>query len=389
MEGDNGKWRRLMSLDALRGFDMLLIMGLGSVMTGLCALLGCGTDCFLARQFEHVEWNGLRLEDTIFPLFLFLAGVTWPFSYARQRECGTSGRGVVWKCLKRAVILFVLGLVYGGLLRGNLRMGSVLGRIGVAWAIGAFLYMYFRPRTLAVLAILIPVAYWMLLYFVPAPDALTLAVPDNLAYIREYGTGPYSIVGNLSGWVERHFMPGVLKPYTGIMDNQSVLGCIPAVATALFGILAGEFLRTSRALAPIRRIGLMLGAAAILMALGLTIAFGFGEMSMPINKKLWSASFTFVVGGYSIAMLALFHWVVDVCGWSRWTFPLRVIGMNSITIYMAIPVLGLDRVSSYVFGGVVSLMPSAAQQFGTGLAFVVTCWSLLYFLYRNNIFLKV
>lgn len=381
--------KRLLSLDALRGLDMLMIMGMGEVIVALCGVFGFGADCSLARQFSHVEWNGLRFEDTIFPLFLFLAGVSWPFSCASQRARGASTGAIVLRCVKRAAILFLLGLIFGGLLKGNVRMGSVLGRIGVAWMVGAFLHMGFRVRTLVILAILIPIAYWLLIYFVPAPDALTLAIPENLGYVRDYGTGPYSIIGNLSGWVELHFVPGVLQPYMGIADNQSVLGYIPAVGTALLGILSGEFLRSSRAMRPVKRIGLMVLAAVTLVALGLAIATCFGEMSMPVNKKLWSASFTFAVGGYSVAMLALFHGVVDVLGWKRWTFFFSVIGMNSIFIYMAMPILGLGGISKYLFAGLVSLLPVALQPLGTSVAFVATCWLLLYFLYRKKVFFKV
>ena len=110
---------------------------------------------------------------------------------------------------------------------------------------------------------------------------------------------------------------------------------------------------------------------------------------MPVNKKLWSASFTFVVGGYSVAMLALFHGVVDILGWKRWTFFFRVIGMNSIFIYMAMPILGLGGISKYLFAGLVSLLPVALQPLGTSVAFVATCWFLLYFLYRKKVFFKV
>ena len=292
------KGKRLLSLDALRGFDMLLIMGLGEIVIALCAALGFGTDCALAQQFRHVEWDGLRLEDTIFPLFLFLAGVSWPFSCASQRARGASTGAIALRCVKRAAVLFLLGLIFGGLLKGNVRMGSVLGRIGVAWMVGAVLYLCFRVRTLAVLALAIPIAYWLLLWFVPAPDALTLVIPEKFAYVKDFGTGPYSIVGNVSGWVDRHFMPGVLSPYRGIADNQSALGYIPAVGTALLGILSGEFIRLKGETMPAaRRIPLMFLAAAALVGLGLAIASCFGEMSMPVNKKLWSASFTFVVGG--------------------------------------------------------------------------------------------
>ena len=381
---------RLQSLDALRGFDMLMIMGMGGVLVRLCVACGWGADCWFARQFEHVEWNGLRFEDTIFPLFLFLAGVSWPFSYAKQRERGASTGTIVLRCARRAAVLFLLGLVYGDLLQGTLRMGSVLGRIGVAWMVGALLYMFCRARTLAVLALAIPVAYWLFLYFVPAPDALTLAVPEKLAFVRDFGTGPFSIVGNLSGWVDRHLMPGVLSPYAGIADNQSALGYVPAVGTALLGILSGSFLRRNLdTMRPGRRVGLLFLSAAVLVGLGLAVANCFGEMSMPINKKLWSASFTFVVGGYSVAMLALFHWIVDVCGFVRWSFFFRVIGMNSITIYLAQKFIPFNAIAGTVFGGFAGLFPAPVSRLVLSVAYVALCWLFLLFLYRKNVFLKV
>lgn len=381
---------RLKSLDALRGFDMLLIMGLGPVVVNLCVVCGWGADCALARQFEHVEWNGLRLEDTIFPLFLFLAGVSWPFSCSRQVEKGASRRQIVLKCLKRAVILFTLGLVHGGLLDGRLRMGSVLGRIGLAWFFGSMLYLYCRIWQLLVLSFLLPIGYWLLLAFVPAPDALTLAVPESLAFVREYGTGSFSIVGNLSGWVDRHIMPGVLQPYTGIADNQSVLGVIPAVGTALFGILSGELIcRTRESMKDSMRLLILIGCAATLIVAGITVATSFGEMSMPVNKKLWSASFAFIVGGYSILMLAVFHWIVDVIGCEKWIFFFEVIGMNSITIYLAQRFIPFDAMARNVFGGVCGLFPQPVAVLLLSVGELAISWLFLFFLYRKKVFLKV
>lgn len=382
---------RLLSLDALRGFDMLMIMGIEGVVMSLCVACGWGTDCWLAQQFQHVEWNGLRFEDTIFPLFLFLAGVSWPFSCARQMEKVRARGEIALKCVRRAAILFVLGLVCGGLLRGQVRMGSVLGRIGIAWMFAAFLHLWLRRTwALAALAVALPVAYWLLLAFVPAPDALTLVVPEKFAFIREFGTGPFSIVGNLSGWMDRTFRPGVLISYTGIADNQSMLGYIPATGTALLGILTGEFVRRTRAtLASGRRIVLLLAAAAVLVVLGLTVAHGFGALSMPINKKLWSASFTFVVGGYSVAMFALFHWIVDVRGYVRWTFFFRVIGMNSITIFMAQRFIPFGAIAKNVLGGAAGALPEAWGSVVLSVGTLLVGWLFLYFLYRKNVFLKV
>ena len=381
---------RLESLDALRGFDMLLIMGLGPVVVDCCVLLGFGSDCFLARQFAHVEWNGLRLEDTIFPLFLFLAGVSWPFSLAAQRKRGRTNAQIILRCLRRAALLFLLGLVYNGLLEGTLRMGAVLSRIGVAWCVGAVLSLYLNRKILAVLAVGIPIAYWLLLYFVPAPDALTLVVPPGQEIVRQFGTGPFSIVGNLSGWIDRHFMPGILCPYVGIADNQSALGYIPAVGTALLGILFGGYIRETRETLSVPARSLrMLCVAVGLVALGAFIAFGCGGMSMPVNKKLWSASFTFIVGGYSAAMLALFHLVFDGFGCPRLSFFFRVIGMNAITIYLARRIVPFDVLSNFFFGAVSKAVPPSASALVISIGVVVLGWAFLYFLYRKDIFLKV
>ena len=389
-EGVKDGSARLWSLDALRGFDMLMITGLSGVLINFLAMLGVDRDSAFILQFSHVEWNGLRFQDTIFPLFLFLAGVSWPFSYASQRNRGISTRQSVLKCIKRAAVLFLLGLIYAGLLSCKLRMGTVLGRIGIAWMAGALLYMFCRRRTLFALAFAIPIAYWMLLYFVPAPDASTVAIPEKLAHIKEFGTGPFSIVGNLSGWIDRTFMPGMLFPYTGIADNQSALGFIPAIGTALLGILAGDFVhRTRETMAGGIRVMWMLAAAAALAVIGLVIANCFGEMSMPVNKKLWSASFVFVVGGYSLAMFALFHWIIDVLGFVRWTFFFRVVGMNSITIYLAYKFIPFAVIAERIFGGLALRLPAAAGEFALSLASLAVSWSFLLFLYRHKVFLKV
>jgi len=369
---------------------MLMIMGFATLVTSVCTWLGFGVDCALAQQFKHVEWNGLRFEDTIFPLFLFLAGVSWPFSCANQRKRGLSDGRIALKGVRRMLTLVFFGLLYGNLLAGQLRVGSVLGRIGIAWFAASVLYLFCSRKVLALLAILIPVGYWLLLYFVPAPDVATLVVPEELAYVQEYGTGPFSIVGNLSGWVDRTFMPGVLIPYTGIADNQSALGVIPAIGTALLGVLSGDFLRIGgKGWTENRKLGAMFAVAAGLVTLGMVIAFGFGEMSMPLNKKLWSASFTFVVGGYSLAMLALFHWIVDVRGWRRWTFFFKVIGMNSITIYLWQKFVPMQEVSREFLGGLVKLLSPEAGAVVLAVGYVLLCWLFLYFLYRKQVFLRV
>ena len=127
--------KRLMSLDALRGFDMMFIMGFSGLVMAICALFPGGEECWLSTTMEHVKWNGLAHHDTIFPLFLFIAGISFPFSYSKQLSNGMTTKQIYGKIIKRFFILVALGVVYNGFFKldfANLRICSVLGRIGFA-----------------------------------------------------------------------------------------------------------------------------------------------------------------------------------------------------------------------------------------------------------------
>lgn len=364
---------RLQSLDVLRGFDMLFIMGFATLVVKICVLLGWGDGCWLARQMEHVDWHGLAHHDTIFPLFLFIAGISFPFSFAKQREKGASPGQIRLRCLWRGLALFALGLVYGGFLRdfGSMRLSSVLARIGLAWMCAAWLYTCCRARTRILVAVVILVWYWAF--------SLSIGAPDHP------GAGPLTPEGNFSCWVDRTFL--FLKKGQ-LYDNQSTLGLLPAIVTAMLGMFAGEIVRCPRWSGD-RKSLILLGTAVGTLALGCLVAYGFGDYSFPINKKLWSPSFVLVVGSYSFAMFAFFYWLIDVKGWRRWTLFFRVIGLNSITIYLAQPILGMGSVNRFFFGGLAGLLPPAAGDVLLGTTYIGVCWLFLYFLYRKNVFLKV
>jgi len=221
---------RLVSLDVLRGFDMLLIMGAANLICLIVAAIGCEAS-WLTEQLHHATWNGLRFYDTVFPLFLFLAGVSWPFSLAKQRERGASTAAIVCKVIRRGLLLSLLGFVYNGVLKldfGNMVWGAVLVRIGVAWALAALLSVFFSTRTLLVFAVVVLTGYWAVCVFIPAPDALDAC--------------SLSMKGCFAGWVDRMLMPGKLTT-PGVISNQGILSTVPAVVTALFGIFAGKLLR--------------------------------------------------------------------------------------------------------------------------------------------------
>ena len=344
---------RLMSLDALRGFDMLFIMGFASLVVAVCGLWPSAVTDAAAASMSHVAWDGFAHHDTIFPLFLFIAGVSFPYSVAKQRAGGMSEGRIYAKIVRRGLTLVVLGMVYNGLFKldfENLRIASVLGRIGLAWGIAAVL-----------------AGYGALSALVAAPDAA--------------GAGPLTFEGNLAGYIDRQFQPG--KLIYGSFDPEGLLSTVPAVVTAMLGMFTGEFVRRSDIRGG-RKTLWMAAAAAALLAAGLAFSG-----VLPVNKKLWSSTFVCVVGAYSLGMFALFYYLIDVRGWCRWTLFFRVVGLNSITIYLAQRIVGFGRISDFFLGGIASKCPEAVAAVISSAGYVAVCWLFLYFLYRKNVFLKV
>lgn len=368
---DNNK--RLASLDTLRGFDMMFIMGVASLVIAICSLFPGGADCWLARQMGHVDWNGWQHHDTIFPLFLFIAGISFPFSYAKQKESGRSRASIYRKIITRGVVLFVLGLVCNGLFKlhwDSIRIFSVLGRIGLAWMFAALLFINFKTSARFMIVGLILLLYWGLC-MIPAPD-----MP---------GADPLSQEGCLVGYIDRTLFPGHLYMGDGDpgFDPEGLLSTLPAIVTAMLGMFTGEFVRR-KDLDGNRKALYMAAAALVMLVLGYIWNIWF-----PINKKLWTSSFVLVLGAFSLASFALFYWVIDVKGWDRWTMPFKVIGMNSITIFMAQKFFSFGYTRDYFLKGVMELCSDPVAKVINYGGYVLVCWLFLYFLYKKKIFLKV
>lgn len=364
--------KRLMSIDTLRGLDMLFIMGFSSLVANICKLFPFGADCWLARQMNHAEWNGLTHHDTIFPLFLFIAGLSFPFSLAKQKSHGKSRKDILLKIFRRALTLILLGVVYNGFFKldfGNLRIASVLGRIGTAWMAAAIMYLYMKPSARAVTSAAILIGYWLLICCVPAPDTP--------------GANPLSMQGNLVGYIDRMFMPGRLIYDGGRFDPEGLLSTIPAIVTAMLGMFTGEFVMSGKADGA-KKAGYMGLASIALLAAGLLWSLVF-----PLNKMLWSSSFVLVVGAYSLALFALLYYIIDVKGYQRWTLFFRVIGLNSITIYMAQKIIGFSSINRFFLGGLAGMLPPEWEALFFSIGYVAICWLFLYFLYRKQTFLKI
>ena len=372
--GGSAGGQRLRSLDALRGFDMFWIAGGGGLFIALADLTECPVLIWWKTQLTHVAWHGFRFEDMIFPLFLFIAGVSFPFSMAK-RHSGPENRGALYRhIVQRGLILVLLGIIAGNGISFNfseLRYGSVLGHIGLAWMFAALIFMNtkrVRARLLWLGGILI--GYWLLLRFSLAPDLGS--------------TDPFSMEGSIVGYVDRLLLPG--KLYKKIHDPEGILSTIPAIATALLGMLTGDFVRRQRAdVSPAAHTVLKM----VLSALGLLAAGLLWNSVFPINKNLWTSSFVCFVGGLSLLLFSLFYMVIDVWKVEKGSLFFRVIGMNSITIYLAPRVIDFNKASQFFFGGLVRLFPGEWSGALNATAYLIIVWAFLYFLYRKNIFLKV
>ncbi|MCQ2114669.1 MAG: DUF5009 domain-containing protein [Bacteroidales bacterium] len=364
---------RLMSLDTLRGFDMIFILGLATLIVNICRLFPGGADCWLAVQMTHVDWEGFRHHDTIFPLFLFMAGVSWPFSHAKQIAKGASKARIFGKIFYRGLMLFFIGVVYNGLLRfdfPNLRWMGVLQHIGLAWMFAALIYVTLKQTPRAIVAAALLIGYWLLLKFVPAPD-------------MPAGTDPYSFDGCLPGYIDRVCLPGRL--YNGTFDPEGLLSIIPAIVTAMLGMFTGDFIRLDNGkYSGNQKTLIMLGAAALMLAVGLVWSIDF-----PIIKKIWTSTFVLVAGAYSVASMAIFYWIIDVKGWKKWTLPLRVIGMNSITIYLAKRVIDFGYTNKFFLAGIADLCSPAWGAVIMSAGMVFLSWLFCHFLYKKGIFFRI
>ncbi len=356
--------QRLTSLDALRGFDMSWILGLDDVLKALLAVVaaGSGVQLFVNDQLEHVDWAGFHFEDAIFPTFLFLSGVSLAFAVPKRLAREGAG-GVVKHLLLRALIIFVLGVIYsGGLSKGlnGVRWLGVIQRIGIASAAAGILSIWLKPRGLIAAALGLLVGYWLMLSLIPVPGV---------------GAGNFAERMNLTNYLDSIWLPG--HKYNGDHDPEGILSTLPAIAHAILGLLAGQWLRAEN-VAALRK-ALLLGAAGVVL-----FALGWAwHPFFPVVKKLWSSSFVLVSTGASALVLALFYAVIDIAGWKRWCAPFIWIGANPLTLYLAHGMRFFGTISTRLVGS----EKIAGPLLGACAEFALVILAAR-FLYKRGIFLR-
>jgi predicted acyltransferase len=351
---------RLTSIDALRGFDMFWIIGGGSIFASFAKIHPNGFTLMLRDQLEHVRWEGFHFEDLIYPLFLFMIGAVLPFSLARRQAQGQTKGEFYLHFLKRSLLLVVLGSIPGGLMSFTHwpMMGGVLAHIGLCYFLAAPLVLHTSWRTRTGL-----VAGWLVFYWLAS---LLIPVP---------GAGVFTEEGSLASFIDRLFISGRLW-------NEGPASTPSGVVIILWGSLAGVWLGSGRE-------GREKAAGLALLGLVCVISAYLWSFSFPMIKRVvWSSTYVTFACGWSLLLMSLFYWLIDVKGYGGWSGFFVVIGMNAITIYFLQSIVDFDHIAGLLIQGIAD-HSGLLKPLVLGLGVVGIKWWLLWFLYRHRIFFRL
>jgi predicted acyltransferase len=349
---------------------MLWISGGDWIIAALRDLTGWPVFHWASTQLEHVPWEGFHAYDLIFPLFLFISGVTIPIAVARRKARGQGVAGMTPRFIRRAMLLVLLGMVYNGLLRfqfGDLRCASVLGRIGLGYFFAAMIVTRVSLRGQAFWAAGLLLVYWAAMMLIPVPG---------------FGAGVITPEGSLEGYIDRMLLPG--KMFFPAYDPEGIVSTIPAVSTALLGALAGSVLLDDRWKG---------GKKALLLFIAGLVSIGVGNLwglVFPVIKNIWTSSFVLVAGGWSLVLLSAFYYIVDVLGWKKWAFLFVLIGLNPLTLYLTQDgMINFGSTTEFFFNGVLHYFSDPLRALLWACCIIAVKLLFLCFLYRKKVFLRV
>ncbi len=358
---------RLLSIDALRGFDLFIIVGGSRIILEFIKASKVGWLQPYVDQFEHVPWEGFRFLDLVMPLFLFIVGVVMPFSFAKRRERGDGKARLYLHVVLRTVVLFVLGMIaQGRLLEYDLSRLHIycntLQAIAAGYFIAAIIMLHLKLRWQIGVTAALLVVFFALLKWVPVPG---------------HGAGVLTPEGNLAIYLDKLLLGRYQDetPYTWILSSMTF------ACTVMLGVFAGYILRSS--VRPLMKVAYLLGLGVATIALGLLWSLWF-----PIIKHLWTSSFVLYAAGMSCILLALFYLVIDVIGLRRWSFGFVVIGANAIFAYMATMLFNFGDIGQIFIGGLKRFL-GPWYSFTYALAGFLVLWLILFYLYRKKTFLKI
>lgn len=370
---------RIASVDALRGFSIFWIIGadgallaLGDISTGM-GPVPSAIGGFLGTQVTHVAWEGFRFYDLVFPLFIFVTGISIVFSLSRLVEREGLARAHV-RVFRRALLLYGLGLiVYGGVSQhwSDIRYVGVLQRIGICYLFASLIFLNMNVRGMTATFVSLLVGYWALMTLVPVPGI---------------GAGSFAPDANLANWLDAHYLPGRLWDRT--RDPEGMLSTLPAIGSCLIGVMAGLLLKRERMMPQTKSLWLF-GVGVLMVGVGYLWGLQF-----PVIKAIWTSSFVLVAGGYGLMLLGALYQIVDVWGYRRWSLGFVWLGANAITLYFLNSVSGFQPFARRFVGGDLGelldrLTTPGAANFVTHLLGLAIAIALAGYFYRHKIFLRV
>lgn len=386
---------RVMSIDALRGFDMFWIAGGEGIVGALNAASQSRPVEFVSRQLHHVSWQGFVFYDLIFPLFVFLVGMSIVFSLDRIIE-KEGLRAAHMRIIRRFALLYLLAILKDSGISDLARespFSGVLQRMAWCYLFTALLYCNFRRRGLAIVFVVLLIGYWGLNTFVAAPNYQPESGQPRVSYQSDY---------NIVTWFDSKYLP--FREAGQRYDPEGLLSTFSAVSTCLLGVFAGYAMRNAN-LVPWKRAASFIAVGVVLLALGYAWAgsidshmwdketqnvdVGLLWWQMPIIKKIWTSSYVLVAGGYSCVLVGLFSLVVDVFKYERWAIPFIWIGANPLAVYLAQDFIAFDDLGQRIAGGPLAAIFGSYAPLVPATATVVCIFLFARFLYKRQIFLRV
>ena len=366
---------RLVSLDVFRGITI----------AGMTLVNNPGTWAHIYWPLEHAEWSGWTPTDLVFPFFVFIVGVATPLAFARRVEAGGTMRDLYWKIIRRTLIIFAVAMILAGFPHYHLstiRIPGVLQRLAVCYLVASIIYLKTRPRTQIIIALVLLVLYCLVMTHFSAPG---------------FPSGDLSKEGSLASYIDRIVFGPHVWSQGKVYDPEGLLSTIPSICTALFGVLAGQWLRSDKT--DYEKVAGLFFAGACCIVIGWA-----WNPFFPINKALWTSSFVFFTGGMALQFLAFCYWLIDIKNFKAWAKPFVVFGVNAIALYVGSGLMerlmGLIKISqadgnqtsldSWIYqNAFLTWLSPINASLAYAIAFVLFWLGLMWILYSRKIFIRI
>ena len=383
--------KRLESLDALRGFDLLCLVAISDLVEELAEVIDKPWMSAVMECFTHKTWEGFSPWDLVMPLFMFMAGVAIPYSlkppsnsHEGERLNASPRSGMVGSVGLRLFRRVLLLWIFGMMVQGNLLaldpnriylFTNTLQAIAVGYFFSALLYLHTSWKSQIGIAVALLLTFWGAMEFIT---------------IGNYGGGDYTPHGNLAEGIDMMAL-GRFRDTARIIDGEVVvrssytytwiLSSLNFIVTVLTGVLAGQTLKS--AMKQGRKVATLLAAGVAMVALGWT-----WDLVHPVIKHIWTGSMVLVSSGYCFLLMGLFYWWIDCRGHNKHLTLLKVYGMNSITAYVVSHVISFRSVSKSLFFGFEQYVGDY-YDFLIQFSDIAILFIILYIMYRKKIFLRV